>query len=60
MKQRKLQVTIYDIMYEDKSTTMQSFTKMEFAAFKRTNRFKKVISLKKISQIEIIVKSLRN
>ena len=58
MKNRDLTVTVFDIVFKDGTTAMLSFTKMELASFKRSNRYKQVLTMKKIAQIEIKIKSL--
>jgi hypothetical protein len=58
MKHRDITVTVFDIVFKDRTTAMLSLTKMELASFKRSNRYKEVLTMKKIAQIEIKIKSL--
>lgn len=58
MKKRTITIFLYDIIYDDRTTETTSFTKMELAAFKRSNKKKKVITMKKLFQLDINIKSL--
>jgi methylphosphotriester-DNA--protein-cysteine methyltransferase len=59
MKQAfKIQQTVWEFFYEDKSEERVSMTPTEFAGFKRSKRYKKLLSKKKIAVIDITIKTL--
>jgi hypothetical protein len=57
MTTRALTITVLDIFYEDKTSEITGFTKRELASFKRTKKYKKVLTKKKLCEIEVKIKT---
>jgi hypothetical protein len=56
MRGREFEITLFDIIYENGETEIKSFTAKELGAFKRSNQYKKILSKKKLAQINLVIK----
>jgi hypothetical protein len=58
MRTIKFSFVTLDMIFEDRSMEVRTFTPMELAAFKRSKRYKKLLSKKVLLQWEVKLKTL--
>jgi hypothetical protein len=56
MKKFKQVFTCWEVVFEDGSYLCRTYGPIEWAAFKRSNRYKKVLSKKRLFEFEIITR----
>lgn len=58
MQSKTTVTTVWEIVYENGSSEIRGFTKMEWASFKRSKIFKTVLSKKRLCAISVNIKTL--
>ena len=53
MKYEKLTITAWDILYQDRTREVKAFTPLELAGFKRSKKYKQILSKEKLFSIDV-------